>query len=104
MAIAVDLDGTLAEYHGWVGEEHIGDIIEPMKEKVLEWIEQGEEVVIFSARADYYPSVKLIQAWLIENGLPSLEVTNLKRKSFVAFYDDRAFRVERNTGVILDGQ
>ena len=29
-----DLDGTLAEYNGWVSEEHIGDPIPAMVERV----------------------------------------------------------------------
>ena len=32
--IGVDLDGTLAEYHGWKGSEHIGPPIPLMVERV----------------------------------------------------------------------
>lgn len=31
---AVDLDGTLAHYDGWRGEDHIGDPIPPMVERI----------------------------------------------------------------------
>ena len=32
--IGVDLDGTLAEYHDWIGIHHIGRPITPMIERV----------------------------------------------------------------------
>ena len=36
-----------------------------------------------------------------ECGLPRLEVTNIKTTSMKALYDDRAFHVVRNTGVVV---
>ena len=35
--IGVDLDGTLAEYHGWQGIEHIGEPIPKMMARVRRW-------------------------------------------------------------------
>ncbi|MGD0238350.1 MAG: hypothetical protein ABSC55_27925 [Syntrophorhabdales bacterium] len=49
--IGVDLDGTLAEYHGWIGIHHIGKAITPMVERVKRWIGEGKKVKIFTARA-----------------------------------------------------
>ena len=36
--IGVDLDGTLAEWDGWKGHEHIGPPIPAMLERVKRWI------------------------------------------------------------------
>ena len=101
MAIAVDLDGTLAEYHGWKGEEHIGKAIKPMMERVKKWIAEGEEVVIFTARGGDPVEKHYVDLWLKQHGL-DLEVTNIKRKSFKVFYDDRAKQVIPNTGIVVE--
>lgn len=101
MAIAVDLDGTLAHYDGWIGADYIGPPILSMKNKVMEWIEQGEEVVIFTARASSMEEILYVREWLQEHNFPNLEITNVKMKKFKVIYDDRAYRVERNTGTIL---
>lgn len=99
MAIAIDLDGTLAEYHGWVGDHHIGPPIPRMLSFVNELINDGKQVVIFSARADNPKAIEHIRIWLKRHGLPDLHITNIKLKSFERIYDDRAIRVERNKGI-----
>lgn len=40
--VGVDLDGTLAEYGGWQGAESIGPPVEPMLERVKEWLSEGQ--------------------------------------------------------------
>jgi hypothetical protein len=50
--IGVDLNGTLAEYHGWVNECHIGKPIPAMVERVRQWLDCGVDVRIFTARVD----------------------------------------------------
>ena len=98
MSIAVDLDGTLAEYNGWRGNNIIGAPIAAMFFRVQRWIDEGEEVVIFTARADNPGDVVFVKRWLKYHGLPELDVTNIKRKDFEEIWDDRAVRIERNTG------
>ena len=98
MSIAVDLDGTLAEYHGFEGNHIIGAPIAAMFFRVQRWLEDGEEVVIFTARADNPEDVVFVKRWLKYHGLPELDVTNIKRKDFEEIWDDRAIQVERNTG------
>lgn len=100
MAIAVDLDGTLAEYHGWKGIDHIGAPIPAMMERVKNWMCDGLEVIIFTARADDPEAVRFVKEWLVEQGLGDLEVTNVKYKKFREFWDDRAVSIEFNTGRI----
>lgn len=108
MAIAVDLDGTLAHYDGWKGPEHIGLPVPKMMRRVKRWIEQGEEVVIFTARLacegeEANMAAHHIRRWLVDQGLPgSMEVTCIKKMNFEVMFDDRAVHVEKNTGIIYD--
>lgn len=107
--IGVDLDGTLAEYHGWDGTYQVGKPIPQMLARVKEWLEQGIEVRIFTARADMSngreehvcKNMEVISAWLEENGLPQLEITNEKGWEMIELWDDRAVCVEHNTGRVL---
>lgn len=100
-SIAVDLDGTLAKDSGWKGPEHIGEPVKPMLDLVRKLLDDGEEVVIFTARAhDGKKSTKdYIRDWLKDNGLPDLEITNEKRPDMEKFYDDKAIEVAKNKGV-----
>lgn len=113
--IAVDLDGTLAHYDKWVAWDSIGPVIEPMKQRILQWIADGFEVVIFTARVGYphdkcfvtgrhftsVDVVRVVQDWLEENGLPRLVVTATKNNTMREIWDDRAIQVIRNTGRTL---
>jgi hypothetical protein len=103
MAIAVDFDGTLVEYHGWKGVDHIGEVIPKMMARVQQWVAEGEEVVIFTARVsdggdDGSLAAHHITDFLMQHGLGHLEITATKRKSFKEFWDDRAVQVVPNTG------
>lgn len=49
--IGVDLDGTLAHYEGWeVNHNKIGEPVQPMLRRVIEWLNNHQEVRIFTAR------------------------------------------------------
>ncbi|MBU3951695.1 MAG: hypothetical protein KKF12_16290 [Proteobacteria bacterium] len=39
--------------------------------------------------------------WLDENGLPQMEITNVKDYGMQRLYDDRSIKVEKNTGRII---
>jgi hypothetical protein len=96
--IGVDLDGTLAEYHGWKGMENIGAPVPRMMERVKEWLANGTTVKIFTARACIPEQIPPIKEWLKKHGLPDLEVTNVKDFGMVCLWDDRAVSVIPNTG------
>lgn len=100
--IGVDLDGTLAHYDGWRGVEHIGNPVPRMVERVREWLARDIEVRIFTARVcvDREENVRIIWEWCERHGLPRLEVTNVKDFGMIELWDDRAYRVEPNTGEI----
>jgi hypothetical protein len=105
--IGVDLDGTLAEYHRWMGIEHIGKPVPAMLERVKGWLAEGVEVRIFTARvcrpADRGAAVRRIGDWCEMHGLPRLTVTNVKDYGMIELWDDRAVRVETNIGRRADG-
>lgn len=97
--IGVDLDGTLAEYHGWKGIHHIGRPITPMVERVQRWIGEGKTVKIFTARAcEGTAATEFIHTWLEKQGLPKLEVTNVKDFGMTELWDDRCVSIATNTG------
>lgn len=110
MSIAVDLDGTLAEYTGWNGKNHIGKPIPKMVERVKSWLKNGEKVYIFTARvsttemdAEEIGEVKfLIEKWCIEHIGQKLPITANKEQSFYEIWDDRAIQVAKNTGERVD--
>lgn len=95
---AVDLDGTLAEYHGWAGPEHIGKPILPMIRRIQNWLQQGFEVRIFTARASVPEMIPAIESWCIMHIGVKLPVTNVKDFAMLELWDDRAVRVRPNTG------
>jgi hypothetical protein len=102
--IGVDLDGTLAHYDTWRGPEHIGEPIPTMMARVKNWVSQGILVKIFTARASDPSQVKYIDDWIKAQGLPALEVTNVKDFAMMQLWDDRAVQVIPNSGMRADGQ
>jgi hypothetical protein len=88
--IAVDCDGTLAQWNDNDPNYEPGKIGEPitaMVERVKQWLDEGVEVVIFTARVhpnsgeDAEVARKAIQAWTLEVFGRELEVTCMKHRS-----------------------
>ena len=99
--IGVDLDGTLAEYHGWVAGGKIGKPIPKMVARVKRWLAAGKTVKIVTARVagDHDGSERWrIKAWCKEHLGQDLEVTNKKDHGMIELWDDRAVEVRTNTG------
>jgi hypothetical protein len=98
--IGVDLDGTLAEYHGWNGGV-IGSPVPLMITRVKKWISDGVTVKVFTARActNDAEQISLIKAWCVQHIGQELEVTAVKDFSMIELWDDRAVQVVANTGV-----
>lgn len=125
--IGVDFDGTLAKYHKWEGAGNLGEPIEPMVERVKEWLAEGKEVRIFTARA--YPITKpifgdagfntahipflgqqveeaiiaigMIRIWSYDVFGKILTITCVKDHAMLELYDDRAVQVVKNTGELV---
>jgi len=118
--IAVDLDGTLARYDGWRGEDHIGEPIVPMVARVKDWLREGRDVRIFTARVDggevamamgnpageRFRDVTrvrgFIEAWCEKHLGRVLPVTNRKDYGMIELWDDRCVQVIPNTGLRAD--
>jgi Rieske Fe-S protein len=98
--IGVDLDGTLAEYHGWQGVMHIGPPVPAMLERVKLWLAEGRDVRIFTARVTdgEVAAITAIETWCTEHLGCILPITNVKDFGMVELWDDRAITVEQNTG------
>lgn len=114
--IAVDLDGTLAYYEKWISADHIGAPIPAMVERVKQWLSEGKEVRIFTARVDIglptshapeatrqqlreFERVRdMIQDWCELHIGTRLPVTNVKDYAMWEMWDDRAVRVMKNEG------
>jgi len=99
--IAVDLDGTLAQYDERRGVEWIGPLIEPMLLRVQQWLQSDIEVRIFTARAGEQSLLPALHDWLAQAGLGQLTVTNQKDLDLLQIWDDRAVQVETNTAELL---
>jgi hypothetical protein len=100
--VGVDLDATLAEYHGWKGAEVIGEPIPIMLKYVQELLYQGIEVRIFTARVqEGARAIRAIEEWCVKHIGQVLKITATKDMNMVFCVDDRAVSVQRNTGVFL---
>lgn len=110
--IGVDLDGTLAEYHGWVGIEHIGSPIPRMVERVDKWLREGKKVKIVTARVapgsdDLQTRRSYIEIWLFHTFgtlARRIEITHEKDPGMIELWDDRCVQVIPNTGKRIDGK
>lgn len=101
--IGVDLDGTLAEYAEWQGPEHIGAPIPLMVERVKQWLREGREVRIVTARVsdpEQEMAARLpIEIWCNQHLGRILPVTCRKDYGMIELWDDRAVAVVPNTGI-----
>ena len=104
--IGVDLDGTLAVHDNHSSLDTVGEPVPAMVDLVKKMINNGIRVKIFTARAGDSEQLPIIRQWLKINGLPELEITNIKDYQMLRLYDDRAIQVEKNTGRLItaDGQ
>lgn len=98
------MDGTLAEYHGWQGSDHIGAPIPAMVERVKAWLADGKDVRIFTARGADPDSLLTIYNWCRDHLGQVLKVTNQKDMGMIALWDDRCRQVETNTGRLIGAE
>lgn len=129
--IAVDLDGTLADYtNGWQGADIIGDPVPEMFDRVRRWMDEGREIRIFTARVWPITEVvdrlspehellfvygdnertraaivaaKAILGWTLKHFGVAFPITCVKDLRMVELYDDRCVQVVANTGRLVGG-
>ena len=110
--IAVDFDGTLAQYDGFKGVDVLGAPVPEMVRKVKQAMSEGAEVWIFTARVnpvdhtwqaglDATNSVLNIAQWCLKNIGVMLPITHEKMSQFGEIWDDRCQQTLSNTGVFL---
>ena len=118
--IGVDLDGTLAEYHGWPVDGSVGPPVPAMVDRVKRWLDDGHEVRIvtarvcvngrFSAESGRVASATFgaglmhtILQWCLQHLGVELVITCEKDFEMEVLWDDRCVQVECNTGRMRDG-
>lgn len=107
--IGFDLDGTLAEYHGWRGIMHIGKPIQRIVDLAKRLHSDGKEIRIVTARVapgeDPVMTIlarAIIASWCRENLGFVPPITHEKDALMETLYDDRVHAVEQNTGRVLN--
>lgn len=103
MNIYIDFDGTIATQKDGYQRE-IGEPIMPMIDRINKWIKQGHNITIFTARAENMNiSEKLdIEMFCVKYFGRVLPITAIKHHECDLYIDDKAIRVERNTGKLLN--
>jgi len=113
--IGVDLDGTMFTYHKWVGWNVFGEPIEPMLARIRQWLAEGKEVRVVTARVSVdlaatqrcyvtgqsftgHQMVAAIRDLCVKHVGQALPVTCVKDVGMIELWDDRAVQVVPNTG------
>ncbi len=105
--VALDFDGVLANYQGWVDGLHIGDP-NPEAVKLAHMLRDADiKVLVFTCRTnkafedeyDYDKVAQNIRDWLKRHGLGFVELHTGYGKPFAtAYVDDRAVYFPKNEG------
>lgn len=112
--IGIDLDSCLATYESGQWPK-IGKPVPAMLALVKQFLSEGREVRIFTARvghlytndatneqfADACAQVDLVNKWCKKHLGKILPVTAVKDYDMACLFDDRAITVEKNTGRVL---
>lgn len=105
--LAVDFDGTLAFNGELRGDQSMGAPIEAMVKTVKDWIADGLPVCLFTARIAPHDDGRnlmeireQLRQWCREHLGTVIPITCIKSHRIKNIYDDRAFRVTRNKGII----
>ena len=112
--IGVDLDGTLAVNIKGQDAMEVGDPIMPMLRRVKQWLKDGEDVRIFTARVA--PHTLAYNGFALEDVVSKIEkwcrtfvgkvlpITCIKDLLMKEMWDDRAVAVRHNDGTRVTGE
>lgn len=107
--IGFDLDGTLAEYDGWHGIEHIGKPVKRMCDLARKLHGEGKTIKIFTARvaprkdkSEEGKAKACIEKWCEANLGFVPPITYEKDSLMETLYDDRTVQVIPNTGIEVE--
>ena len=103
--IAYDLDGSLAKLTESYNPRVIGDPIPASIQRVKEWLSQGLQVKIFTARVspinpDAAIAREAIRQWSLKHLGAALDITSDKQPQAIEYWDDRAISLVPDTGEI----
>ncbi len=98
--VAIDLDGTIAHYDGFKGEDIIGDPLPGAREFINILITSGFEIIIHTTRGS-----EVTKRWLevheipyhFINDNPRIRGGNQGKPIAVAYVDDRAVNVRNKS-------
>ncbi len=103
--IAIDLDGTILEYHGWMGHDFFGRPIPGAIKALKRLKEKGFVIIIWTTRsnkeeiAEYLKSQEIPFDYINENPYGPPDTSN---KIYADYYvDDRAIEFKGNWDVVL---
>jgi hypothetical protein len=112
--IGVDFDKTLAYYESGTFNGPLGAPVPSMLRRVKEWLKEGKEVRIFTARVSHNGTAKRmmeasrehrkIEAWCTEHLGCIIPVTCMKDQRMNELWDDRAVQVRPNLGDTLEDE
>ena len=91
--ILIDMDSCLAHGEGR-DTDPIGEPYSEIVDLVKQWIRDGQEVRIFTARATTQAGTDNVATWLERHELPPLKITNVKDYDCALILDDRARQVK----------
>lgn len=105
--LAIDLDGVLAEYHGWKGEEIVGKPMPGIRHFLQRIQEEGWELVIHTTRSPH-----VVVAWLEAQGLEKFFLLDAPSKGrqyrivgrkprATVYLDDRALEFTGDFDLVL---
>jgi TusA-related sulfurtransferase len=99
--IAFDFSGTLAKHKKQTTDKfQPGEPVPNMIAIAKGFLAKGYKIKILTVHAKHPEAVKTIQDWCVKNlGQKVDEVTNIKKKGMIQFWDDRAIRVVRDQGL-----
>jgi hypothetical protein len=101
------MDGTLAHYTRWGNLLEFGEPVIVMVERVKQWLREGQEVRILTARMapPFYPRhltaydvAQAVGDWTEQHVGQRLAATCSKDMGMIELWDDRCVQVEANTG------
>ncbi len=100
-AVCVDVDGTLAEYKGWRGYEHIGKPIKSVIDDLNALVASKKKVhvIIHTCRVTTVDNkvipqaLRALELWLTKNRIPYNEIWTGTGKPYAnEYWDDKAVR------------
>lgn len=95
--ICFDFDRTIAVRYSGDSIFKLGAPIPKMLALMRSYIEAGRKVKILTARSPQ--QYEAIRKWLKAQGLPDIEITNVKDSRMDALYDDKGVGINENSGV-----